>query len=227
MPPILGTPSGWVPRVIGVFLYLSSQGLGPAPHLLRRHARGDRAFVIANALDDLPSDVRQGAVTAEVADLVALGFAVDELDLRDGFDGDIGGRLRAADLLWVLGGNTFTLCRAFTASGAVPRIRERVADGLLYAGYSAGAVAAGPDLVGIDQVDDPATRPAGYPHGVRPTTLALLDRRIVPHVDPRDPHAGVMGDVIASLQRLDLDHVRLCDGQAFVVHAGRHWIEQA
>ena len=212
-----------------MFLYLSSQGLGPSPHLLSEHAGGRQARVVANALDDLTVHERTRIVADELVQLSRLGFDADELDLRDHFDSGrtIHPVIAAADLLWVIGGNTFTLCRAFHASGAVPVIRERVARGLVYAGYSAGAVAAGPDLVAIDLVDDPSTRPSGYPANEVPNTLGLLEERVIPHAGPGDLMTELMSPVVEFLQQGNLAHLPLRDGEALVVHGARRWIEPA
>lgn len=212
-----------------MFLYLSSQGLGPSPHLLSEHARGRRAQVVANAIDDLPRAQRDRLVADEVDQVSCLGFDVDELDLRAHFDGGVAVApvIAAADLLWVIGGNTFTLCRAFAASGAARPIVDGVARGLVYAGYSAGAVAAGPDLVAIDLVDDPSTCPDGYPAGAEPTTLHLVSERVIPHVDPMGGGRGLMGPVVERLHHGGHAHVLLSDGQALVVQGTRRWIESA
>lgn len=210
-----------------MFLYLSSQGLGPAPNLVVEHARGRRALVIANALDDLGDVERARIVADEVTQLALLGFDVDELDLREHFETttSVEPVMTAASVLWVIGGNTFTLCRALTAAGAVVPIRKLVARGLVYAGYSAGAVAAGPDLVGIDLVDDPATHPHGYPSSASPTTLHLVDVRVIPHADPHDDAHGLMAPVVERLQRGNQAHLLLKDGQALVVRGASRWVE--
>lgn len=210
-----------------MFLYLSSQGLGPSPHLLAEHSRGPRALVVANAVDDLSTSQRDAIVGDEIAQISRLGFDVDELDLRAHFGGaeSIADVVTKVDLLWVIGGNTFTLCRAFAASGVVKPIREAVAGGLVYAGYSAGAVAAGPDLAGIDLVDDRWTHPAIYPSGLEPTTLSLVPERVIPHADPTGRGGHVMKPVIECLQRAQHEHVLLRDGQVLVIRGSSRWIE--
>lgn len=212
-----------------MFLYLSSQGLGPSPHLLAEHARGRRALVVANAIDDLARAQRDRLVADEVGQVSRLGFDVDELDLRAYFEEPVAVApvIAAADLLWVIGGNTFTLCRALAASGAARPIVDGVARGLVYAGYSAGVVAAGPDLVAIDLVDDPSTCPDAYPVGIEPITLRLVDERVIPHVDPSGSGRGLMGPVVERLHRGGHAHVLLSDDQVLVVRGARRWVESA
>lgn len=181
-------------------------------------ARGARTLVIANALDDLPTAQRLSIVSSEVAQLADLGLAARELDLREHF-GDrrsLPTRIEQSDVLWVVGGNTFTLCRALVASNGIEVIRAAVHQGLVYAGYSAGSVAAGPDLAAIDLVDDANALPSGYPTTAA-STFGFIGRRIVPHARPGNPGYHEMRPVIASLRHDRADHLLLGDGQALIV----------
>lgn len=182
---------------------------------------------MANAIDDVTRMERARMVADEFEQLSRLGFEVGELDLRAHFTPSmpIDPVIDAADLLWVIGGNTFTLCRAFQASSAVRAVRQAVTRGLLYAGYSAGAVAAGPDLVAIDLVDDASTQPVGYPPGSEPSTLRLVPERVIPHADPHAVESGIMAPVVRRLQEGRHEHLLLRDGQALVVRGASRWIE--
>ena len=155
---------------------------GPASEFLRvgEPGAGSRlAFVIGNALDEKPEpDRRSGSVAREKAALEALGYRAEELDLRV-LTGpqEASERLAECSLVWVLGGNAFVLAREMNRVG----FRETMlpyweAGTLTYGGYSAGAILAGPDLLGFDFMDPP---PPGGTTDVE--TLGLYPRRIIPH----------------------------------------------
>jgi dipeptidase E len=193
-------------------IYLSSYRLGSGAAALARD--GGRALVVMNALDEYPERLRDW--DREADDLATLGYAAEELDLRDHWaasDGVLADRLSTADLVWVVGGNAFVLARAATAAGlgaalaTTPRIR--------YAGYSAGALLAGPDLRGVELMDDPATLPEGYRDGMPVATLALTATRIVPHAGT--PEADAMRDRLAAD---GLEAIELADGDDLLLDSG-------
>src|SRR6202020_120476 len=139
-------------------LYLSSYRLGDHPEHLIALTGGSqgRAAVIANAMDDMPLDVRRASVERELADLAGLGFTPAELDLRDYFDDEQGlrGELDGVSLAWLRGGNTFMLRYALHRSGGddvFPDLIRR--DTLVYGGYSAGCCVLSPSLRGLELVD--------------------------------------------------------------------------
>ena len=184
-------------------VYLSSYRFGSGASALRRD--GGRALVVFNALDEYPE--RLLSWEREADDLAALGYRAEELDLRDHWAAPdtLDARLTGVDLLWVVGGNAFVLARAATAAGLGAALART--SGLDYAGYSAGACLAGPDLRGIELMDDPTTLPDGYDSRMPAATLGLVDVRVV-------PHAGVP-EALAARQRLEadgLDWVEIADG---------------
>lgn len=186
-------------------IYLSSYRCGPRAASLAR--TGGLALVVMNALDEFPA--RLLSWDREVEDLNALGYRAEELDLRDYWSAPaaaMDARLAAADLLWVVGGNAFVLARAASAAGLARALVD--APRLDYAGYSAGACLAGPDLRGIELMDDPTTLPQGYDAAMPIETLALVDIRVI-------PHAG-SPEAVAARDRLDadgLEELELADGE--------------
>jgi len=105
-----------------VRLYLSSFRMGDHPEHLLALAGQDhrRAVVIANAMDDAPSDVRRAGVERELAALAALGLDAAELDLRSYFGPRqlVRGDLAGTGVAWLRGGNAFMLRYALARSGA-------------------------------------------------------------------------------------------------------------
>ena len=156
----------------------------------------------------------------EQADLEGLGFEATEVDLRGHF-GDpegLGERLASVDLLWVVGGNTFTLARAMGASGFARVGADLVRSGrLTYAGYSAGVCVVTPDLEGIHLMDDADAVPEGYPADVPAAALAWVPWRVVPHWDSDHHETSAAALAVEILLDAELPFRTLRDGHAIVV----------
>ena len=152
-------------------------------------------------------------------DLAEAGFQARMLDLRDYFDQPK--RLRAElaelDAVWVPGGNTFVLARAMNASGFRDAACELIRAGnIAYAGYSAGACVAGPDLRGIHLMDEPDVLPAAYEATWSTDTLGLLPWRIVPHWRSDHPEAAAANSAVEHLAA-QLPFQTLQDGRALLI----------
>src|SRR3954447_13723046 len=121
-------------------LYLSSFRVGDRPdELVRMAGAGARVALIANSCDGAPADVRADAVAGEHERLGALGLRTEEVDLRDFFDGrgHLASVIAPYDVLWLRGGNVFTLRYAMRASALDDLVLAGLrADGFVYAGYS-------------------------------------------------------------------------------------------
>lgn len=202
-------------------LFLSSWYLraGQRPSALRPAGGSGRAGIVLNALDEF-GPTRDRSLDRELRPLADLGYACDELDLRRYFGETeaLAGRLAELDLVWAVGGNSFVLARAVAASGFVDAVHMRLADpAFVYGGYSAGSCLAGPDLAGIDLVDDPTVIPDGYPSGAEPRCLGLIPFRILPHWRSGHPESAAIDRAEADLAGKGLAYRCLRDGQAFVV----------
>lgn len=203
-------------------LLLCSYRLGGHSRTLRSLARGARAAVIPNAGDRWPVSTEHR--DREANDLADAGFDVSVLDLRGYFgkSDDLRRELAELDAVWVPGGNTFVLARAMNASGFRGVAGELIRAGdLVYAGYSAGACATGPDLDGIHLMDEPDVLPAGYGADWATDTLGLLPWRIVPHWRSNHREAGLAETAVEYLLNKQLPFQTLQDGRAVLVD-GEH-----
>lgn len=175
-----------------------------------------RAGIILNALDQYgPS--RDRNLDREEKTLASWGYSCEELDLRSYFTTPeaLAARLSTLNMVWALGGNTFVLARAMHASGFGPALRSNAGRAeFVYGGYSAGACVAGPDLRGIDIIDDPTVVPPDYPLSAQPVGLGLVPFRIVPHWRSEHPEAPAAEQAAAWLAHEGLSHRCLRDGQA-------------
>jgi dipeptidase E len=207
-----------------VRLYLSSYRIGTDRDALRSLVgHGGRAALIFNALD-VYGKGRLANFDREREDLAGIGFSGDELDLRRYFGKPdaLRAALEAVDLVWVVGGNTFSLARAMTHAGFADAVAAPLAAGtLVYAGYSAGACIVGPDLDGCDLMDEPDATPLGYPAGFSTTiaaeSLGWVPWRIVPHWDSPHDESPLADRAVTRLLNVGLPFRTLRDGRAIVV----------
>ena len=199
-------------------MYLSSYRMGRHAERLRAPSGSGRAAIICNALD-IFSVTRLRNWEREASELAELGYASEELDLRQYFgDADeLARRLDSVDLIWAVGGNAFVLARAMTASGFGSVLRPAMERGLIYAGYSAGACVTGPDLRGIELMDDPNELLEAYDASMPARTLELLPFRIVPHWQSDHPESESADRAIEYLQHHSLEYRAIRDGEALIV----------
>ena len=202
-------------------LYLSSFRLGRHADKLTALVGAGRAVgIIANALDHIPAEDRRRHVR-DVYDprsvFRQLGFEPADIDLR-GFVGDpaaLEHRLRACDLVWVLGGNVFVLRQAMRASGFDTVIRRLLAeDAVAYGGFSAGACVLAPTLRGLELCDDP--RAVGDASAVLWEGLGIIDISIAPHYRSDHPEAPAIERVVAAFEQVGLPYRTLRDGDVLI-----------
>ena len=119
-------------------------------HLMNALPAGSKVAVVSNAVDFIPHDDRV-AYARNVFDPVehfrSFGLEAFDLDLRKYFDrsNELEADVAKVQLIWANGGNAFMLRRAMAQSGLDRILRERVTAGtLIYGGWSAGSVVAGP-----------------------------------------------------------------------------------
>lgn len=202
-------------------LYLTSYRLGDHPSHLARLV-GDRTLVavIANAGDAYGDTQREAYVQREIDDLASIGLHGEELDLRAWFGrGDeLTRHLEQFGAVWVKGGNTFVLRRAFRQSGFDEHITNLLKrDAIVYAGYSAGACVATPTLRGIEQMDEPDATADGYSTGTIWDGLGLVPFQIIPHHCSDHPESAAADTCVEQLITTHEPFIALRDGEALVV----------
>lgn len=152
--------------------------------MVGRRPDDTRIVSVENAADVVTEGPR-GWVEAVRGGLIELGYHVQSVDLREHFASDtteLAGVFKHADIIWVCGGNAAYLGWITHRSGAYDLIRAQVFAGTVYAGWSAGAVLAGPTLRHIDKIEDVTAVPGEVPED----GLNLYDRVIIPHTGNPD-----------------------------------------
>jgi dipeptidase E len=120
--------------------------------------------------------------------------------------------LASKDVIWLCGGNGFYLRWMLKDTGADAIIRDLVANGTVYAGWSAGAVLAGPTLQHYEIVEDLTVVPEVYYDA-----LNLTDIAVCPHMDLPEFAAG-MAQVEQQLRQSGFRTAPLTDAQALMIN---------
>ena len=108
-----------------------------------------------------------------------LGMEVEDLEISKLDEKAIKNKIEKTNYLYIGGGNTFYLLQELKRKNLTSYLKERIENGLLYIGESAGSVIAAPDIEYASIVDDKtlATELNDY------TGLNLVDFYIVPHFE--------------------------------------------
>ncbi len=130
--------------------------------------------------DTTASEVEEGSLSWLDLDRDAVrdqGFELTEFSFTKKTPQQVAEALASVDGIFVAGGNTFFLLQEMHKSGAIPLIQEKVKEGFLYIGSSAGSVVAGKDIDTAKDADDPALAP-----DLQSTKgLGLVDLLVLPH----------------------------------------------
>ncbi len=205
-------------------LYLSSFRIGNQPQrLIDLVGENRKAAIVFNACDFIERAERTSRLQLELSTLQEIGFETFELDLAEYF-GSENGQTTIADLLadcglvWVRGGNSFTLRRAMRSSGFDSIITTMLEhDAIVYGGYSAGVAMLGPSLQGIELIDDPNTVPPGYTPDIIWESLGVLPYAVAPHYRSNHPESPAIEALVQYYIDNHIPFIALRDGEAIVV----------
>lgn len=203
-------------------LYLSSYRLSNNPEeLVKLIGSNKKIAIIANSMDFLADDgERKRSVQREFNDLIKLGLDPEEIDLRDFFGKPdaLERKMSGFGALWVRGGNTFVLRRAFAQSGFDKWLMSQKDNKeLVYAGYSAGVCVLSPSLKGSDITDDPNIVPKGYNPEIIWDGLGLIDFAFAPHYKSDHRESASMDKEVEYYTKNNIPFRPLHDGEVIVM----------
>ena len=107
------------------------------------------------------------------------GYGVENFDISVFSEETVKEKISETKIVFVSGGNTFYLLQELKKKNLISYLREKIENGLLYIGESAGSVITAPNIGYADIVDDKAlaTELNDY------TGLNLVDFYVVPHFE--------------------------------------------
>ncbi len=203
-------------------LYLSSYKLGNfSDELLKLVGNNKRVAIIANSRDWSKDKARATkSLEEQVETFGSIGFSAEELDLRKYFGKKeaLKKYLSQFGLVWVLGGNSFVLKRAYEQSGFDSVIKEMLSDDqIVYGGFSAGVVIVAPSMKGIEIVDDPHIVPEGYSPEFNWQGLCLVNYSIGVHYRSDHPESAEVEKEIEYFKKNNIPYKALNDGEVIIV----------
>ena len=106
-----------------------------------------------------------------------LGFEIEVLDIASCNRETAQAKIFQSKILYISGGNTFYLLQELKRKNLISYLKERIENGLLYIGESAGSVITGPNIEYASLADDKtlAKELSDY------TGMNLIDFYLVPH----------------------------------------------
>jgi len=120
--------------------------------------------------------------------------------------------------IWVTGGNSFVLRRAYAHSGLDIILKDKLSeDDFVYAGYSAGICVVTPTLKGIHLVDEPEVIPTGYDRETIWSGLRFVSFCIAPHYRSDHPESALIEKVVEYFVEHKMPFVALRDGEALLL----------
>lgn len=203
-------------------LYLSSYKFGDNPQQLADlYSENKKVAVVVNAWDVYPEgERRQSGIQNEIEGLIQIGLQPELIDLRNYFgkQEELKDKLSEFGGLWVTGGNTFVLRRAFNASGMDLWLQKHRGDNnFVYGGYSAGICVLTKDLKNIEIMDEPHNIPDGYQPEVIWEGVGLVDFAIVPHFQSKHPETEAATRLNDFLISNEIESRPLKDGQVIIM----------
>jgi len=199
--------------------YLLSTAHRDALHRLVGKPPKDITFAAIEHATDVDPDA--GDWISDSRNAIALqSEQIEVIDLQQWKDNLTGLRAKLArkDVLWMCGGNAFYLRWILKVTGADAIIRDLVGKGTVYAGWSAGAIIAGPTLRSFDSVEDLTVVPEVFFDALNLTNVV-----VVPHMDVQEFAEG-MRQIDQQLRQAGFRTAPLTEAQALIVQENKQQI---
>jgi dipeptidase E len=175
-------------------LYLSSYKLGNhSGELVKMIGKNKNIAVVINSRDCYDRQEVLKRLEVELDSLKELGLTPEILDLKMYFGkkDELKDILSKYGAVYVVGGNTFVLRRAYFYSGFDELLKEKLLDNdFVYAGYSAGVCILSSSLKGLEIVDDANLVPKGYRPEIIWDGLGFINYVIEPHYRSDHPESA-------------------------------------
>lgn len=202
-------------------LYLSSHLIGNTPQdLTELIGKNKRVALIMNAADPYGDERRPEYREKFKSEFSKLGLLAEEIDLRVffGASSKLKEVLENYGLLWVSGGNTFSLRWTMSKSGFDKILPDLINNNdIVYGGFSAGACVLSPSLQGLHLVDAPEKVPSAELQWVG---LGIIDFCIAPHYRSEHAESAAIENVVKYYEKNGIKYRTLRDGEALRIIDG-------
>ncbi len=129
-----------------MFLYLTSAASKTLDNLIKFLPKNPNSMKVAfiPTAGDIYKDTPW--IEGDKSKLVELGFQVKVVDIKNQTLENLKTEFDGIDIIFVAGGNTIYLLEQMQKSNCLSLIREKVLNGTIYIGSSAGSLLAGPNI---------------------------------------------------------------------------------
>jgi len=158
-------------------LFLTSAASNVLSHLVNKlplPTSNYQAAFITTAADPYPGD--SPWITADRQALEATGIKTNSFSITNLSEKEIRNKLDNSNLIFVAGGNTFYLLDQVIKTGFDSLLREKLEQGIVYIGSSAGSMILGNNIDLVSTDEDRSKAPDLKSNG-----LAFVDLSIQPH----------------------------------------------
>lgn len=158
-------------------IFLTSSGEAVMDDIVQKFPQDPKGMQLAFIIT--ASEVEEGDhwwLKAEKEKLIELGFLIDEFSIKGMTKETIEERLKDTQVMYFAGGNTFYLLDQVIKTACAEIIKNKIADGVIYIGSSAGSMILGKKIDLVSTIDDRTKAPNLESDG-----LGIVDFALLPH----------------------------------------------
>jgi dipeptidase E len=158
-------------------LFLTSSSEGVIDDISKKLPKSPKELNLA--FINTAAEVEEGDhwwLRAEKEKLIEVGFNVDEFSIKGMTKDEIENRLKDKQIIYFCGGNTFYLLDQVIKTGCDEIIKNKIENGVIYIGSSAGSMIVGKRIDLVSTIDDQSKAP-----DLKSDGLGIVDLAVLPH----------------------------------------------
>ncbi len=158
-------------------LFLTSSSEEVMDDIVKKLSKSPKEMNLA--FIDTAAEVEEGDhwwLRAEKEKLIKVGFNVDEFSIKEMTKNEIENRLKDKQIIYFCGGNTFYLLDQVIKTGCDEIVKNKIENGVIYIGSSAGSMIVGKRIDLVSTIDDQSKAP-----DLKSDGLGIVDIAILPH----------------------------------------------
>jgi dipeptidase E len=158
-------------------LFLTSSSEEVLDDIIKKLPKSPKELSLA--FIDTAAEVEEGDhwwLRTEKEKLVETGFNVDQFSIKGMTKNEIENRLKDKQIIYFCGGNTFYLLDQVIKTGCDEIIKNKIENGVIYIGSSAGSMIVGKRIDLVSTIDDYSKAP-----DLKSDGLGIVDLAVLPH----------------------------------------------